>query len=128
LHHCDTPTCVRQSHLWIGSGDDNIQDRHRKGRDNTAPKPPEHRAKISVALAAHTTKPEVRAERSARAKRQWANGHGRHVSSPETRAAMRAAQLAAWAEGRRSRVVSPEQRAKISATLKARSRKTGRRP
>ena len=32
LHSCDTPACVRPSHLWQGTQKDNIQDSISKGR------------------------------------------------------------------------------------------------
>ena len=42
-HHCDTPLCVRPSHLFMGTQADNIRDmfckgrdRHPRGVDNTA--------------------------------------------------------------------------------------------
>lgn len=34
LHHCDNPSWVRVSHLWIGTHRQNMQDRTRKGRQN----------------------------------------------------------------------------------------------
>ena len=33
-HHCDTPLCVRPSHLFLGSPKDNSQDASEKGRIN----------------------------------------------------------------------------------------------
>ena len=32
LHHCDTPSCVRPSHLFTGSQQENMLDKVRKGR------------------------------------------------------------------------------------------------
>jgi hypothetical protein len=31
-HHCDVRLCVRPSHLWLGTNEQNIGDRDRKGR------------------------------------------------------------------------------------------------
>ena len=31
-HHCDTPSCVRPDHLFVGTPKDNMQDAARKGR------------------------------------------------------------------------------------------------
>lgn len=34
LHRCDTPACVRPSHLFLGTNEQNIADRTRKGRSH----------------------------------------------------------------------------------------------
>lgn len=34
LHRCDNPACVRPSHLFLGSAQENVDDMVRKGRQN----------------------------------------------------------------------------------------------
>ena len=36
LHHCDNPLCVRRSHLFTGTNEDNIRDMLAKHRENHA--------------------------------------------------------------------------------------------
>ncbi len=37
LHRCDTPACVRSSHLWLGTKEENWADMRRKGRGVNPP-------------------------------------------------------------------------------------------
>lgn len=59
LHHCDTPSCVRRSHLWLGTALDNMRDKVSKGRG--AP------AKGIDNNAAILTEADVRSIRAAKA-------------------------------------------------------------
>jgi hypothetical protein len=38
LHRCDNPACVNPQHLVVGTQQDNIADRERKGRHRVAPR------------------------------------------------------------------------------------------
>lgn len=41
-HRCDNPPCVRPDHLWLGTQQDNIADRNRKGRTHRGPRKSTH--------------------------------------------------------------------------------------
>jgi hypothetical protein len=55
LHKCDNPPCRNENHLFLGTNDDNMADKTRKGRNNT-PKGAAH-------YAARLTPDQVRAIR-----------------------------------------------------------------
>ncbi len=43
LHRCDVPSCVRPEHLFLGTPEDNEQDKIQKGRK---PKPGKHKSQV----------------------------------------------------------------------------------
>jgi len=46
-HHCDNPPCVNPAHLFLGTCDDNIRDRDRKGRGGWSAGSAHYLAKLS---------------------------------------------------------------------------------
>ncbi len=53
LHRCDHKTCVRPSHLFLGTAADNARDRERKGRGNPPRGERAGRAKLTEAQVRH---------------------------------------------------------------------------
>lgn len=49
LHRCDTPSCVNPDHLFLGSYQDNADDRGRKGRTRTGRGERHHKAVLTEA-------------------------------------------------------------------------------
>lgn len=72
LHHCDNPVCVRPDHLFLGSNQDNYDDRDAKNRVRHGSRHP--RAKLTEALVI-----ELRA--SAESDAVWAERMGMHPSN-----------------------------------------------
>lgn len=50
LHHCDNPACVRPSHLFEGTNDDNVADKVRKGRQARLRGEQSPRAKLTESI------------------------------------------------------------------------------
>lgn len=57
LHRCDTPACVNPAHLFLGTHDDNMADKRRKGREYR------HRANGRFARKESTSTGSARQER-----------------------------------------------------------------
>jgi hypothetical protein len=72
LHSCDNPLCVRPDHLFLGTNQDNYDDRDRKGR--VAHGDRHTRSKLTAALVL-----EIRASREPDA--VWAKRLGVHAST-----------------------------------------------
>lgn len=47
LHKCDNPPCCNPKHLFLGTRRDNVDDRHKKGRDNAPRGVDHHDARLS---------------------------------------------------------------------------------
>jgi HNH endonuclease len=57
-HDCDNPPCVRPSHLFAGTDQDNAKDRHKKGRTKNLELGPLARASITHCPKGHEYTPE----------------------------------------------------------------------
>ena len=64
-HHCDTPSCFRPDHLFIGTQADNVADMVRKGRAAGGDKPHSYCAK-GHPLEGDNIKPDKRGRRRCR--------------------------------------------------------------
>ena len=74
-HHCDNPSCINPSHLFMGTPQDNASDMARKGRAawKSKPMPEEMRAKISATRAKSGWKPseaQIKASHAAMAEKR----------------------------------------------------------
>lgn len=58
-HHCDTPSCVRPDHMFLGTHAMNNADRHRKGRTIIRPIPPHLKARGSAHGLSKLTEQQV---------------------------------------------------------------------
>ncbi len=67
-HHCDNPLCVRPSHLFLGTSEDNARERDEKGRGLRGRKRPEAGSPGERNPAAILTETEVRSIRRRRSK------------------------------------------------------------
>lgn len=77
-HKCDTPACVRPSHLFLGTHAENIADRDRKGR-RVAPRGEQHgRAKLTAEQVAEIRRRRAAGE-SERALGRAFGVHGRQI-------------------------------------------------
>jgi len=65
LHKCDNPSCIRPSHLFLGTYADNSQDMMRKGRKRGGVQQGEknHRSKLTVSDVQHIRQSEVKSNK-----------------------------------------------------------------
>jgi hypothetical protein len=68
LHHCDNPPCCNPTHLWLGTHQDNVNDKMAKGRDRNNPRTGERHpaAKLTPALIRDARQRVARQERTTR--------------------------------------------------------------
>jgi len=69
LHHCDTPSCVRPEHLYVGTQLENARDRKQRGRERHASgSHAPHTYQRGAAHWTHRQPEKVRGSRNGRAK------------------------------------------------------------
>ena len=74
-HSCDNPSCVNPAHLWLGTPQDNMDDKMRKGRSIT-PGPRSPKRGDTSATAKLTTEQAIAVKQDPRKQREIAVDYG----------------------------------------------------